>query len=56
MHPLVLGKFSHGSNSATYSSSGFRGTIISKMVLQDKNLNNGLNSCLSNKNTLTLHL
>lgn len=56
MHPLVLGKFSHGSNSATYSSSGFRGTIISKMVLHNRNLNNSFKSCLFNKNTLTLHL
>lgn len=56
MHPLVLGRFSHGSNDTIYSSSGFRGTIISKMVLHNKNLNNGLDNCLFNKNTLTLHL
>jgi len=56
VHPLVLGRFSRGSNDAKYSSSVFRGTIISKMVLQDKNLNNGLDNCLFNKNTLTLHL
>lgn len=56
MHPLVLGRFSRGSNDATHSSSGFRGTIISKMVLHNRNLNNGLKSCLFNKNTLNLHL
>ena len=56
MHLLVLGKFSRGSNDAKYSSSGFRGTIISKMVLHNRNLNNSLKSGLFNKNTLSLHL